>query len=54
MKIILYSTVFALLTTFSLSAAEQTWAGKISDSMCGASHTKMEHAGKKLNDWQST
>ena len=54
MKVILYSTVFALLTAFSLSAAEQTWTGKISDSMCGASHTKMEHAGKKLNDRECT
>ena len=31
--------------------AEQTWHGKISDSMCGASHkSAIEHAGKKLTD----
>jgi hypothetical protein len=28
------------LATFA-QAAEQTWTGKISDSMCGASHAKM-------------
>jgi hypothetical protein len=33
------------------SGAEQTWHGKISDSMCGASHkSAIEHAGKKLTD----
>ena len=33
------------------TAAEQTWHGKISDSMCGASHkSAIEHAGKKLTD----
>jgi hypothetical protein len=33
------------------SGAEQTWKGKISDSMCGASHkSAIEHAGKKLTD----
>jgi hypothetical protein len=54
MKIILYSTMFALVSAFSLSAAEQTWSGKISDSMCGASHAKMEHSGKKMNDRDCT
>ena len=33
------------------SGAETTWKGKISDSMCGASHkSAVEHAGKKLTD----
>ncbi len=33
-------------------AAEQTWTGQISDSMCGASHAKMiaQHAGAKMTD----
>ena len=35
--------------------AEQSWHGKISDSMCGASHkSAIEHAGKKLTDRQCT
>ena len=33
------------------SGAEKTWHGKISDSMCGASHkSAIEHSGKKLTD----
>jgi hypothetical protein len=40
---------FVLLFGFTslASAADKTWTGKISDSMCGASHEKMiaEHAG---------
>jgi hypothetical protein len=37
------------LTCFAF-AAEQTWTGRISDSMCGASHAKMiaAHAGAKM------
>jgi hypothetical protein len=35
-------------------AAEQTWTGKISDDMCGASHKGMEHAGKKTDDRECT
>lgn len=32
-------------------AAEKTWSGKISDSMCGRSHkASMEHSGKKMSD----
>jgi hypothetical protein len=33
-------------------AAEKTWTGKISDSMCGASHAKMmaQHTGAKMTD----
>jgi hypothetical protein len=41
---ILFSAAVAL-------AAEQTWSGKISDSMCGRSHkSAIEHSGKKLSD----
>jgi hypothetical protein len=30
-------------------AAEQTWTGQISDSMCGKDHSMMEHGGKKVS-----
>ena len=38
------------------SAADQTWTGKISDSMCGASHAKMmaAHPGAKMTDRDCT
>ena len=45
--------VIASVVVFSAFGfgAEQTWHGKISDSMCGASHkSAIEHAGKKLTD----
>src|SRR6266498_2291032 len=45
-------TIAAALILFASStafAAQQTWTGKISDSMCGASHTAAEH-GKKMTD----
>jgi hypothetical protein len=43
------------LTCFA-SAADRTWTGKISDSMCGASHAKMmaAHAGAKMTDRDCT
>lgn len=44
------------LTAFA-SAADQTWTGKISDSMCGASHAKMiaAHGGaSKMTDRDCT
>jgi hypothetical protein len=53
-KITLYSTLCFVLTAFSVSAADKTWTGKISDSMCGASHAKMEHSSKKLSDRDCT
>jgi hypothetical protein len=39
-----------LCVAFFTSAADTTWTGQISDSMCGASHAKMEaaHTGSKL------
>jgi hypothetical protein len=38
------------------SAADQTWTGKISDSMCGVSHAKMAaaHPGAKMTDRDCT
>ena len=39
-----------------VQAADKTWTGKISDSMCGASHTKMmaEHKPPSNNDRDCT
>ena len=33
--------IASVLGAMSASAADQTWKGKISDSMCGAKHKKM-------------
>ena len=43
------------VTSFA-SAADQTWTGKISDSMCGVSHAKMAaaHPGAKMTDRDCT
>jgi hypothetical protein len=36
-------------------AADQTWTGQVSDSMCGAKHnTAAEHGGKKMSDRDCT
>jgi hypothetical protein len=35
-------------------AAEQSWAGAISDSMCGASHAAMSTGGAKVSDRDCT
>jgi hypothetical protein len=40
LRIVCFVAVSVALTGFAL-AADQTWTGKISDSMCGASHAKM-------------
>jgi len=48
---------FLAFSVVSAFAAEQTWTGKISDSMCGADHSKMaaEHGGaKKTSDRDCT
>ena len=51
MKHLSIALIAALLGVMSASAADQTWTGKISDSMCGAKHdTAAEHAGKKMSD----
>ena len=43
---------FSAMATF---AADQTLTGKISDSMCGASHkSATEHGGKKMSDRDCT
>jgi hypothetical protein len=39
----------------TVSAAEQTWTGKISDSNCGAMYkTAVEHDGKAMTDRECT
>ncbi len=48
-------TILAFLMMILLSAAalaaEKTWTGKISDSMCGAVHkSAMEHGKRKMSD----
>ena len=51
MKKFLGVLVSVLAAAAMASGAEQTWHGKISDSMCGASHkSAIEHAGKKMTD----
>jgi hypothetical protein len=35
-------------------AAEQTWTGVVSDSLCGASHEAMRQKGQKVTDRECT
>jgi len=49
------AVVATMLGAMSVSAADQTWTGRISDSMCGAKHnTADEHGGKKMSDRDCT
>ena len=41
--------LFVALASFA-SAADKTWTGQISDSMCGASHAKMTSAHPGMTD----
>ena len=41
--------LFMALASFA-SAADKTWTGQISDSMCGASHAKMTSAHAGMTD----
>ena len=51
MKRIMGMALAILLGSTLAYGAEKTWTGKISDSMCGASHkSAIEHGGKKLTD----
>jgi hypothetical protein len=43
-----------LLGVSSAYAAEQTWAGQISDAMCGKDHSMMQHGGKKVSARECT
>ena len=47
--------IVSMLGAMSVSAADQTWTGRISDSMCGAKHKKMaEHGTTKMADRDCT
>jgi hypothetical protein len=48
------AVVVTMLGAMSASAADQTWTGKISDSMCGAKHDTSAEHGKKMSDRDCT
>jgi len=48
------SLTFSLSGSRPVSAAEQSWNGAISDSMCGASHAAMSTGGAKVSDRDCT
>ena len=55
MKHLGIAVVAGMLGAASASAAERSWTGKISDSMCGAKHNaSAEHAGNKMSDRDCT
>jgi hypothetical protein len=55
MKHLCIAVVASMLGIMSVAAAEKTWTGKISDSMCGAKHnTSAEHGGAKMSDRDCT
>lgn len=41
--------LYFLLGASAGLAAEKTWTGQISDSMCGNDHSSMSHDGKKVS-----
>ena len=52
-KLIVVIAAMGLVAPASLAArkpADQTWKGKISDSMCKEKHPAGEHEGKKMTD----
>src|SRR5688572_4749276 len=51
-SLLIFVTLMAGALT--LSAAEKTWTGSISDSMCGASHKGMDHGAKKMTARECT
>ena len=55
MNLLYIAVVATMLGAMTASAADQTWTGKISDSMCGAKHnTSAEHGAKKMSDLDCT
>jgi len=55
MKRLVYLVGVALiLGLVSGFAAEQTWSGQISDSMCEANHQGMAQEGKKVDTYECT
>ena len=49
----LIGTSILLMPALSF-AAQQTWTGEISDSMCGANHQAMAKSGQKVNPRECT
>jgi hypothetical protein len=47
-------TLSLLLVSVMGFAAEQTWTGQITDSMCGANHSAMSSGGKAVNPHDCT
>ena len=55
MKHLCIVVIMGMLGAMSVFAADQTWTGKISDSMCGAKHnTSAEHGAKMMSDRDCT
>jgi hypothetical protein len=55
MRQLCIAVVASMLGAGAIYAADQTWTGKISDSMCGAKHdASAEHGGKKMSDRDCT
>jgi hypothetical protein len=54
MKRIFTVGVLSVIGSLSISAAQQTLTGEISDSMCGASHAGMGDMGKNAKECTST
>jgi hypothetical protein len=48
------AVVVTMLGAMSASAADRTWTGKISDSMCGAKHNTSAEHGKTMSDRDCT
>jgi hypothetical protein len=46
--------VVGVVSASAQKPAEQTWKGKISDSMCKETHPAAEHDGKKMTDADCT
>ena len=54
MKHLAIALAACVLGVMSASAAEETWTGKISDSMCGAKHNTSAEHGAKMSDRDCT
>jgi len=55
MRQLCLAVVVSMLGAMSAFAADRTWTGKISDSMCGAKHNASgEHGGMKMSDRDCT
>ena len=53
MKNMILAALFMTIGTGGAFAADQSWTGTISDSMCGTKHTMTEH-GKNMSDRDCT